>query len=186
MSSLLSHLHTTLILLRFFLIHAAYIMILAVVSKAKQNGNVYGSPMPYGQIPEFTAIDSAVQAIELSAHRHTWARRYLIQIKELQRQLISPHSNGSTPSSMPSTSSPISSSVVAADFDRTMEKNTSFQNLVISNESASTYTAGSSGPFGQSSTGPMTMDLDAWQFEQFLPGTDDSLYSKLGINSEDL
>lgn len=146
-------------------------MILAAVWKLKQNGG--GMPGLYDQSRELAAIDASIQILEFCGHRNTFARRYSILIKDLQRQLVSGLSAKPSPGSAPSLSS-MSSSASESPY---------FQNLRISVEqSANTPTMGVSRPSfaGQpsyTSESSLNISLEDWspgRFGTLSPGDEDS------------
>jgi hypothetical protein len=176
MHTILSHL-ATLILYRFFLINSAYIMILAAVWKLKQNGGAYGMPTAYGQTRELAAVDASIQILEFCGQRNPFARRYLIQIKDLQRQITRIQSNEASPNSGPFTSSGVSS--VGTEPDPVAE-NPNFQNLMISSEQSSRPTFGLSRTFtGPGTARPSNINLEAWPSGQF--GAPSTAYGKFSL-----
>jgi len=123
-------------------------MILASVLKLKQNGGGYiNNNMQIPNIQssrELAIIDASIQILTFCSHRNPFARRYLIQIKDLRRQLSplpssepSPNSGGpsiSHSSTMSSSASTLDSpeDVVA---DTTFAPHLNFQNLGVASGS---------------------------------------------------
>jgi hypothetical protein len=162
-------------------------MILAAVWKLKQNGGVYGLSTTFEQTRELAAIDASIQILEFCSQRNSFARRYLIQIKDLRRQITLIQSNESPPSSAPFASSAVSSSASVTDSDP-MAENPNFQNLVISSEQSSRPTFGlsgmSSGPGSYSSASPSNINLEGWpsgQFGALSAGNEGTAYGKFSL-----
>jgi len=155
-------------------------MILAAVWKLRQNGGGYGLPGTYDQArEELAAIDASIQTLEFCGQRNPFARRYLILIKDLQRQLILDPSTKASPSSAPPVSS-MSSSASVTDSDPAAES-PYFQNMRISAEASSGPTLGLSRNFAgrasYASDSPLNINLEGWppsQFGRLSPGDEES------------
>jgi hypothetical protein len=159
-------------------------MILAAVWKLKQNGGIYGLPMTYGQTHELTAIDASIQILEFCGQRNSFARSYLIQIKDLRRQITLITSSEGSPSSGPFVSSAMSSSASVTDSDPVAES-PGFQNLAISSEQSSRPSLGVSRMFSESgsysSASPSNVNVEGWpsgQFGALTAGNEGSAYGK--------
>lgn len=162
-------------------------MILAAVWKLKQNGSVYGLPMTYGQTQELATLDASIQILEFCNQRNSFARRYLIQIKDLRRQVTLIQSNEDSPSSGSFVSSGKASSASVADSDPAAE-NPNFQNLVISSEQSSRPTSGLSRTFSwpepYSFAPPSNINLEGWPSDQFgalSASNEGSVYGKASL-----
>jgi len=160
-----------LIVSRFFLINASYIMTLAAVWKIKQNGGVGGSPAatPFEPTHELASIDASIQILEFCGQRNPFARRYLIQIKELRRQIPLTQS-----SEAPTAPPPFASSSSTSGTDATMTvESPNFRGLAISSEpssqSSSVFSRNFATPGSLSSGVTSDLNLENWPADHFGP-----------------
>jgi hypothetical protein len=169
------------------LINAAYIMILAAVWKLQQGRSGYIRSMTHGQPRELASIDASIQILEFCGQRNPMARRYLLQIKDLRRQiLIQSQTNEASPSSAPLSSNAVSSSASLTDSDPVAD-NLAFRNLRVSNGqtsfSPSILSRSLSANESHSSASP-SMNLEGWPSAQYgMPsgGTEESIYGEFEL-----
>jgi hypothetical protein len=145
-------------------------MTLAAVWKFKQSENGPRLPNTQGQLRELTAIDAAIQTLEFCGHRNPFARRYLILIKDLRRQLASVQLSVDSPSSRPSMSSTVSS-VSTVTLSDTVAEGLNIQDMTPSIEQSGPMFGMPRSSFGgrgsYSSASPLDMNMDNWPPRQF-------------------
>jgi hypothetical protein len=144
-------------------------MTLAAVWKIKQIGGIGGSPAAtFEPTHELVTIDASIQILEFCGQRNPFARRYLIQIKELRRQLALVQSSEAPPAP------PLFASSSTSGTDATMVmESPNFQSLAISSEQSSQSGSAFSRTFttpGSLSSGLTSdLNLENWPADQFGP-----------------
>lgn len=161
----------------FFLINAAYIMIVATVWERKQFEGVDNLSSKYGKSDELATIDASIQVLELCGQRNSFARRYLVQIKDLRQQLALFQSSEASSNFEPFTPSVMSSSTSATDSNQVAENPPSFENLAIASDqnlafssrrdNRSILSTRSSGPGSSLTDSSPGIDFDGWPSSQF-------------------